>query len=268
MSGRQGMAFAGILAMFVASGCAGDDTGGRETSRARPSTTAPSGATTAPVGGDAAMGTAVVKGMVQFEGEAPKRSKIRMDADPFCQKAHMQGATSEQVIVNANGTLQHVFVYIKDGMDGKTYAAPAEPVVLDQHGCIYEPHIQGMMAGQTLKILNSDDTLHNIHALPKNNPQFNIAMPKYLKEKEQTFPNVEVMVPIKCDVHSWMATYIGVLDHPFFSVTGEDGSFDLSKLPAGTYTVEAWHEKYGTQTQQVTVADGQTQEIAFTFKAS
>ena len=185
------------------------------------------------------MGTAVVKGMVKFDGEAPKARKVRMDADPFCQKAHTSDVTSDEVVVNANGTLQHVFVYVKEGVGGG-YAVPTDPIVLDQTGCTYAPHVQGMMASQTIKILNSDDTLHNIHALPKNNPQFNIAMPKYVKEKERTFETPEVMVAIKCDVHSWMATYVGVLDHPFFGVTGDDGSFDLSKLPAGSYTIEAW----------------------------
>ena len=213
------------------------------------------------------MGTAAVKGSVQFTGEAPSAAKIRMDADPFCQKAHTTDATSEEVIVNDNGTLRWVFVHVKSGLSGG-YPAPAEAVTLDQTGCTYRPHVLGMQVGQTIKILNSDETLHNIHALPKKNKQFNIAMPKYVKEKKQTFTEPEVMVPIKCDVHSWMSTYVGVVDNPFFAVTGDDGSFDLTSLPAGTYTIEAWHEKYGTQTQEVTVGDGETSEITFTFAAS
>ena len=214
------------------------------------------------------MGTATVKGSVQFDGEAPGGKKIRMDADPFCSKAHPDGASTEDVLVNEDGMLRNVFIYVKTGLEGKTYDAPDTPITLDQNGCRYEPHVQGMVAGQGVKILNSDDTLHNINAQAKNNKPFNRAMPKYLKEVDETFTDPEVMVRIKCDVHSWMATYVGVVPHPFFSVTGKDGSFDLSKLPAGTYTIEAWHEKYGTQTQEVTVADGDSQEISFTFSAS
>ncbi len=214
------------------------------------------------------MGTAAVTGSVQFEGEAPGGKKIRMDADPFCSKNHPDGATTEDVLVNDNGTLRNVFIYVKTGLEGNTYGAPDTPITLDQNGCRYEPHVQGMVAGQAIKVLNSDDTLHNINAQAKANKPFNRAMPKYLKEIDETFTETEVMVRIKCDVHSWMNTYIGVVPHPFFSVTGKDGSFDLSKLPAGTYTIEAWHEKYGTQTQEVTVGDGDSQEISFTFSAS
>ncbi len=214
------------------------------------------------------MGTAAVMGSVQFDGEAPAGKKIRLDADPFCSKKHPEGATTEDVLVNDNGTLRNVFVYVKTGLEGNTYAAPDTPITLDQNGCRYEPHVQGMVAGQGIKVLNSDDTLHNINAQAKTNKPFNRAMPKYLKEIDETFTETEVMVRIKCDVHSWMNTYIGVVPHPFFAVTGKDGSFDLSELPAGTYTIEAWHEKYGTQTQEVTVGDGDSQEISFTFSAS
>jgi len=274
MSSKRGLAWFAASVMVAAVGCGGGgESGGgaaakpaapREAAKAPAAAAAPAGAPTA---GGAATGSSEVKGSVKFEGEAPKRAKIQMAADPFCQKAHGD-ATSEEVIVNGNGTLKNVFVYVKTGLEGKQYPVPAEPVVIDQHGCAYRPHIMGLMAGQTLKILNSDDTLHNIHALPKLNAQFNLAMPKFIKEKEQKFDKPEVMVAVKCDVHSWMASYIGVLSHPYYAVSGDDGSFDLSKLPAGSYTIEAWHEKYGTQTQQVTVGDGESKEITFTFKAS
>jgi plastocyanin len=267
MKRNMGVAWLGAVALVVATGCGG---GGEDRSArpSRPSSDGSGGGEAAvPAAGGGATGTASVKGAVNFEGEAPKAKKIRMDADPFCQKAHSGGATSDEVSVNDNGTLQWVFVYVKSGASGD-YAVPSDPVTIDQSGCTYSPHVLGIRAGQTLKILNSDETLHNIHALPKDNPQFNIAMPKYVKVKEKSFPNPEVMVPVKCDVHSWMATYIGVLDHPFFAVTGADGSFDISGLPAGTYTIEAWHEKFGAQTQEVTVADGEASEISFSFSAS
>jgi hypothetical protein len=275
MNGKRGLAWFGAMAMVAAVGCGGGgESGGGAAKPAapRPAAKAPAeaaapAATPAPAAGGAATGTSAVKGAVKFEGDAPKRAKIQMAADPFCQKAHGD-ATSEEVIVNPNGTLKNVFVYVKTGLEGKQYPVPTTPAVIDQHGCSYVPHILGMMAGQTFKVLNSDDTLHNIHALPKINAQFNLAMPKYVKEKEQKFDKPEVMIAVKCDVHSWMASYIGVLSHPYFAVSGDDGSFDLSKLPAGTYTIEAWHEKYGAQTQQVTVGDGESKEITFTFKAS
>jgi carboxypeptidase family protein len=276
MNGKRGLAWFAAMAMVAAVGCGGggESAGGGAAKPAAPSPAAKApteaaapAAAPAPAGGGGATGSAAVKGSVKFEGAAPKRAKIQMAADPFCQKAHGD-ATSEEVVVNANGTLKNVFVYVKTGLEGKQYPVPSTPAVIDQHGCSYAPHVLGMMAGQTLKVLNSDDTLHNIHALPKVNAQFNLAMPKYVKEKEQKFDKPEVMIPVKCDVHSWMASYIGVLTHPYYSVSGDDGSFDLSKLPAGTYTIEAWHEKYGAQTQEVTVGDGESKEITFSFKAS
>jgi len=266
MSLKKGIAFSAMLLLLLAAGCSGGDSG--SSGRPTTATPAPSPATGDAASGGDLMGTASVKGSVQFEGEAPGGKKIRMDADPFCTKQHPDGATTEEVVVNENGTLRNVFVYVKAGLEGRAYPVPTEPVTLDQNGCRYKPHIQGMMAGQAIKILNSDDTLHNIHAQPANNKAFNIAMPKYLKERDEAFDTPEVMVPIRCDVHSWMATYVGVVAHPFYSVSGADGTFDLSELPAGTYTIEAWHEKYGTQTEEVTVGDGESQEISFSFSAS
>lgn len=270
MSFKKGITFSAmLLLLLLAVACGGGESGSTSRpSTATPSQAAGSGATTTADGGGDAMGTATVMGSVQFEGEAPGGKKIRMDADPFCAKRHPKGATTEDVLVNENGTLRNVFIYVKSGLEGKTYAVPDTPVTLDQNGCRYEPHVQGMMAGQAIKVLNSDDTLHNINAQAKVNKPFNRAMPKYLKEIDETFTEPEIMVRLKCDVHSWMATYVGVVANPFFAVTGKDGSFDLSELPAGTYTIEAWHEKYGTQTREVTVADGDSQEISFTFSAS
>ncbi len=230
---------------------------------------APAAAPSAPAAAPAApvKGTASVTGTVAFQGQAPKAEAISMNADPACQKAHSGTVYGDTVVVNDNGTLRNVFVHVKAGLEGKQYPVPSEPVVVDQMGCRYSPHVLGMMAGQTLKILNSDDTLHNVHALPSKNEQFNIAMPKFMKEKEVTFKTPETMIKVKCEVHPWMSAWIGVLDHPYFSVSGETGAFSLDELPAGTYTVEAWHEKYGTQTQEVTVGDGEAKEIAFTFTA-
>ena len=140
--------------------------------------------------------------------------------------------------------------------------------MFDQQGCRYRPHVFGIRVGQTLTIRNSDATLHNIHATPAANPEFNMGQPIQGMEFERTFDAPEVMVPFQCDVHSWMNAYVGVLDHPYFAVTGDDGGFDISELPPGDYVVEAWHEELGTQTQNVTVGEGGTAEVSFTFTVS
>ncbi|MBI2167778.1 MAG: carboxypeptidase regulatory-like domain-containing protein [Candidatus Omnitrophica bacterium] len=205
-------------------------------------------------------------GKVIFEGTAPPPQILKVEADPVCLLQHQDGMTSEEVVVNPNGTLKNVFVYVKQGLEGQTFPAPATPVVFDQKGCHYEPHVFGIQVGQPLEILNSDDTLHNVHALPKASQEFNLGMPIKGMKLTKAFTAPEVAVKIKCEVHPWMAAYAGVLDHPFYAVTGEDGSFSLKDLPPGEYVVEAWHEKYGTQTQTVKVPE--TSEISFTFKAS
>jgi plastocyanin len=209
-----------------------------------------------------------VTGSVKFDGTAPKMRRIKMDADPKCAEMHAdEPVTSEEVIVNENGTLRNVFVYVKSGLEGKTFEVPKTPVELRQEGCMYKPRVFGMMAKQPLKIHNDDDTLHNVHAMPSKSKEFNIGQPNKGMETTRTFAAPEAMVKFKCDVHPWMAAYVGVMEHPFYATTGEDGSFTLKDLPAGTYEIVAWHEKLGEQTAKVTVADAPvTQE--FTFKAA
>ena len=206
-----------------------------------------------------------VSGTVSFEGEAPKARKLRLDADAVCAGSHDGPVYSEEVVVN-DGKLANVFVYLK-GVTGD-FAAPSEPAVLDQKGCVYQPHIVGVQVGQPLKILNSDKTLHNVHGMPKINPEFNFAMPKFVKKKNTTFSKEEVMVAMKCDVHPWMSGYVGILPHPFFAVSGADGSFSIADAPAGNHAVVAWHEKYGTQEGTVTVSDGGSATLDFTFSPS
>ena len=200
-----------------------------------------------------------------FEGQAPAAEKLKADADPKCKLAHPNGMDSDQVIVNPNGTLKNVFVYVKEGVAGK-FDAPKEPVAFDQRGCQYSPKVFGIQVGQPLEILNSDDTLHNVHALPTQSQGFNLGMPIKGMKLKKSFAKPEVMVKIKCEVHPWMGAWAGVLEHPFFGVTGDDGTAKIQNLPPGEYTIEAWHEKYGVQTQKVTVTD-QDQEISFAFKA-
>ncbi len=207
-----------------------------------------------------------VTGKVMFDGAAPKPARLRMDADPVCSKAHKSSVTGEEVVVNSNNTLKNVLVYVKDGPLKKKYDAPSEKVVFDQEGCIYHPHVLGIQTGQSLEVRNSDPTLHNVHTLSKENPQFNVAQPKKGMILKKTFDKAEVF-KVKCEVHTWMGAYIGVFNHPYFSVTGDDGSFSMKKLPAGDYTLEAWHEKYGTQTLKVKVSASGSVTADFKFAA-
>jgi len=208
-----------------------------------------------------------VKGTVTLDGVAPKNEAIRMNADPVCMREAKGTQTQETYIVGSDGkTLGNVFVYVKDGLGNFVFDAPTDTAKIDQKECRYHPHVFGMRVGQALEIVNSDPTLHNIHAMPKNNQEFNNGQPIQGMKMNHTFTSKEVMVPFKCDVHGWMNAYVGVLDHPYFAVTGEDGKFELKSLPPGTYTIEAWHEKLGTTTQTVTLAEKGSQEISFTFK--
>jgi plastocyanin len=216
--------------------------------------------------GTAAAGGTVAGKVAYKEGTQPPQRKLAMAADPICASKHEGGqALSEAVLVNGNGTLRNVFVYVSSEVKG-TFKAPAEPAVIDQHGCLYKPRVLGMMAGQTLRVLNSDGTLHNVHPKPQVNTEFNLAMPKFMKQKDVVFEKPEQMIPVKCDVHPWMQGHIAVMSHPFFAVTGETGSFSLPNLPAGKYTLTAWHETFGTKTGEVTVAEGGTASIDFTFE--
>jgi plastocyanin len=190
-----------------------------------------------------------------------------MDSDENCVKTG--GPTTDETIavVGDGGALKNVFVYVKDGLGTLRFPIPSTPVVLDQKGCQYVPHVLGIQVGQNLEILNSDPTLHNVHALPKGNQEFNMGQPLPGIKFTRQFSTREVMVPFKCDVHPWMNAWVGVLDHPYFAVTAADGSFSLEGLPPGTYTIEAWHETLGTQTQSVTIGEKESKDIAFSFKA-
>jgi plastocyanin len=237
--------------------------GGGSQNQQQNSTTA---ATSAPAAVEVDLATAAtVTGKVKFEGTPPAAQPIKLSSDPYCQKTN-PGLATETEVVGADGGVGNVFVYVKDGLGSRTFATPSQAVVLDQKGCHYTPHVLGIQVGQPLQIVNSDDTLHNVHGLPKVNKEFNQGQPIQGMKMTHTFSTKEVMVPFKCDVHGWMNAWIGVLDHPYYAVTSADGSFSLKGLPPGTYTVEAWHEKLGTQTQTVTVAEKESKDVQFTFK--
>ncbi len=203
-----------------------------------------------------------IAGKVTFMGTPPPAETISMSSDPRCVNA---GAKTEAVVVSGDGSLQNVFVYVKDGLGALKFPVPAAPLVLDQKGCQYRPHVFGVQVGQPIEILNSDATLHNIHAWPMANAEFNKGQALQGMKDTHVFSTREVMVPFRCDVHRWMNSFVGVLDHPFFAVTGADGSFSLKGLPPGTYTIEAWHEKFGTKTASVTVGAKESKDVAFTF---
>ncbi|HEY2798659.1 MAG TPA: carboxypeptidase regulatory-like domain-containing protein [Thermoanaerobaculia bacterium] len=241
-----------------------EDEGSKSTTTA--STAAPAGGAPAAAAAAApATGGATVTGKVNFDGTAPQMPQIKMDADAYCKAEHKEPVYEQEVVVNPNKTLQWVLVYVKEGVTG-TYPPPTTPVTLDQHGCQYHPHIFGIQAGQPLSILNSDGTLHNIHALPKKNAEFNIGQPFKGMTTVKKFDTPEVPLRFKCDVHKWMGAYTGVFNHPFFAVTNDQGTFEIKNLPPGNYKIEAWHEKYGTQTQDVTITGSEAKTVDFSFK--
>jgi plastocyanin len=210
-----------------------------------------------------------IKGTIVLDGTAPENAVIKMNADPVCIREAKGEQRQETFLVGSDGkSLANVFVYIKDGLGNYVFDVPTEPATIDQKECRYHPHVFGMRVGQPLQIVNSDPTLHNIHAIPKNNQEFNNGQPIQGMKMNHTFTQKEVMVPFKCDVHGWMNAYVGVLDHPYFAVTGPDGKFELKDVPAGTYTIEAWHEKLGPMDQSVTLAEKESKDANFTFKAA
>jgi plastocyanin len=254
-----------LLTVFTLSlaACGGKED---EEEEAPPKAAATTGTSTAPSAAPAAAtGGATVTGKVAFAGSAPQLEQLKMDADAYCKAAHAAPVYSQEVEVNGNGTLKDVLVYVKSGASG-TYPPPATAVVLDQKGCQYHPHIFGIQAGQPLKIINSDGTLHNIHALPKVNAEFNIGQPFQNMSTEKKFDKPEMPVRFKCDVHKWMGAYCGVFNHPFYAVTNDQGTFEIKGLPPGNYVIEAWQEKYGPQTQNVTVTGAESKTVDFAFK--
>jgi len=188
-----------------------------------------------------------------------------MDMDPGCALAAKSPNLAEAVIVN-QGKLENVFVYVKDGLEGHAIPRPTQPAVLDQVGCRYTPHVLGLVAGQTLRILNSDNTMHNVHPVPKNNAQWNESQMPKGDPKERTFANPELLLPITCNQHNWMKMYVNVVSNPFFAVSDDKGNFSIQGLPPGTYTIAVVHEKLGTQEMKVTVAPRQSTAVNFTFK--
>ncbi|MBI2819443.1 MAG: carboxypeptidase regulatory-like domain-containing protein [Acidobacteria bacterium] len=259
MMRRKLFGFALLMLALVLAGCGG----GTEAPPAEQTESAPAAAPSAPV--DTAT-AATITGKVSFEGTKPTMARIRMDAVPACTEAAKEPVYSEEVVVNDNGTLRDVYVYVKEGLGDRTFPVPTESVKLEQLGCTYKPHVLGIMAGQKLEITNDDPTNHNVHPLPTVNREWNQSQPPGSPPLMQEFARPEVMIPVKCNVHPWMKSYVGVQKHPYFAVTGTDGTFTIQGLPPGDYVIEAWQEKYGTQQMNVTVGPSETKTADFTYK--
>lgn len=221
----------------------------------------------APAQAEAGEGTtASITGQILFEGAVPAQTELQMDGNPECRALHPSGKVLGGDVLVTDGKVQNAFVYIKEGLEGQTFETPQAPVVVDNSTCLYKPHVSGAMVNQTIELRNSDATLHNVHAYPTKEKQWNVGLPFQGMKLTKKFSEPEVMVKLKCDVHPWMVGFVGILPHPYFSVTGADGKFELKDLPAGSYNVEAWHERFGVQTQTVQVEEGEAKEISFTFK--
>ena len=259
MSMRNPLAIVTLAAPLALLACGGGEK--QDTASAPASTTA---AAPAAATGGASKGSASIAGKISFAGTAPAPEKIKVSADPYCQKEHKDGLERKVVDVT-DGGVKDVFVYVKSGVTG-TYPPPTEAVELDQTGCMYKPHIIALQVGQPLKIKNDDETLHNIHPRPTLNAEFNIGQPRKGMESTKTFDKKEVMIPVGCDVHPWMRSYIAVMDNPFFAVTDENGKYEIKGLPPGDYEVEAVHEKLKCQTGKISVKDGEKATLDLSYK--
>jgi plastocyanin len=207
-----------------------------------------------------------ISGHIRYVGRKPARKMVDMSGDPACVEAHHGKAYDESLVVNPNGTLANVFVYVKSGLEGKTFETPTTAVTIDQHGCWFHPRVLGIQTGQKLEVVNSDPVTHNIHPQAQINREWNHSQGAGDPPLARKFLKPEVMIRVKCNIHSWMHAFIGVVDNPYFAVTGGDGNFQINNLPPGNYVIEAWTETLGTQQMNVTVPASGKAESSFVFK--
>ena len=207
---------------------------------------------------------ATVRGVVSFSGDVPRLPPVNMSAEPDCAKLHGGRVPSDRAVVN-DGKLQHVLVWISQGLEGKRFPVRTDIVSLDQQGCLYKPHVVAVQMGQTLNITNSDETTHNVHPLPRENREWNKSQTSSAPAIDYAFPRAEMKIAVKCNIHPWMQAYIHVLEHPYFAVSAADGSFEIANLPPGTYTLQAVHEQFGEQEMEVTVGASDSQQVDFGF---
>jgi len=205
---------------------------------------------------------ASISGVVHFEGVPPAPQKIDMSADAGCK-----GQNQSEIAVVNDGRLANVLVYVKDGLGGRSFPAPTDKVTIAQQGCRYVPHVTAVMVGQPVEFLDEDETLHNIHPIPKINSEWNQSQMPNGGQFARSFTAAEMMIPVKSNQHPWMKMYLNVLGNPFYAVTSRDGSFELKGLPPGTYTIAAVHEKYGEQEMKITVGRKDNKEdVTFEFR--
>ena len=235
----------------------------RKSEQAAPTTTVPPAVTYFHV--DPATAGSIT-GTIRYTGKLPARKAIDMSEDPACVAAHHGKAGDESLVVGSRGSLANVFVYIKSGLEGKNFPTPTDSVVINQNGCWFHPHVLGVQVNQPVEIVNSDPVTHNIHPMAEINREWNHSQGPGDAPLHRKFTKPEIMIPVKCNIHSWMHAYIGVLNHPYFSVSKDDGSFTISNLPPGTYTLAVWQEKLGTREQQITIAPEQHATADFTYK--
>jgi plastocyanin len=246
-------------ALLVASGCKRSETG---------ASTGISPAAQGPITQIDPATAGSVEGTVHLIGKAPERIEIDMAQDPACAMSPY-GKNLTEGIVSQAGKLANVYIYVKDGLGNKVYAAPSTPAVLDQKGCRYVPHVLAAMVGQPIEFRNSDPTMHNVHMVPTvaGNEQFDISQPPNGGTTRHTFAKPELMLPVRCNNHPWMQAFVNVAPNPFFAVSGEDGHFAIHGLPPGTYTLVAVQEQLGQQQASVTVATHGNATADFSFKA-
>jgi len=247
---------AGSLGLLLLAGCGKKESS--ETASAPPASAPAAAPAATPI--DPAT-VASISGNVKLDGEAPKAAKIDMSQDPACK-----GSNTAENVVASGGHLANVFVYVKEGLGNRTFDVPKDAITLDQSGCRYHPHVLGVVASQTIKIVNSDPTTHNIHPTPKDNREWNESQPPSAAPLEKAFAREEIMLPVKCNQHPWMRMFVNVTKSPFFAVTGPDGKYEIKGLPPGDYTIAFVHEKFGEQTQKVTLAAKDSKTVDATFK--
>jgi len=259
MKARHSLSVVLVTALVICAGCGKKEEAPAPAAEATPAATPIDMATVGSVAGS-----------VKLEGAAPKPRPINMAAEPSCAALHKTPQLDESVVVGDGNALANVVVYVSDGLGSRTFDTPKSPVTMDQKGCIYSPHVVAMMAGQTVSVTNSDKTTHNIHPVPKFNSEWNKSQPPGAPAIEEVFGREEIAIPVKCNVHPWMKSYVAVFKHPYFFVTGKDGTFTLKDLPPGTYALTAWHEKYGASAPvSVTLGAKEAKTgVNFSFKAA
>ncbi|MBM3795085.1 MAG: hypothetical protein FJW31_13670 [Acidobacteria bacterium] len=209
---------------------------------------------------------ATISGKIVFKGAKPVMRPLTMDATPACAKQHAKPMLSEEAVIAADGSLKNVFIYVKAGLPAKTWPVTAQAVTVDQVGCVYNPHVIGVMAGQDVKFTNNDPTSHNVHPLPKINNEWNQSQAPKGEPIVRKFNKPEIGLLVKCNLHPWMRVYVNVVENPFHAVSAADGTFTISGLPAGDYKLAAWHERFGTQEIKVKVPAGGKGTANINFK--